>query len=200
MLADAADHLTTIVLLALNAGLRKGEVFNLRWTDLDFVGKHLTVQGEGETREEGAKSAQTRYVPLNREALEVLQAWRTAPAEGYVFPGRTEGERLDDVKKAWLPVVKAAKLTAFRFHDLRHTFASKLAMTGTDLNTIRELLGHADIKMTLRYSHLSPRTKPRRSRRWWRMALSIPRDGLANKGDYQRWQLACWAFIVFMME
>jgi len=161
--ADNADHLTTIVVLALNTGLRKGEVFNLRWADIDVVGQQLTVQGEGEgeTREDGAKSLQTRHVPLNREALEALQVWRTrtAAVDGYVFSGRDDGERLDDVKKAWLPVVKAAKLANFRFHDLRHTFASKLVMAGVDLNTVRELLGHADMKMTIRYAHLAPEHK-----------------------------------------
>lgn len=158
---EAPGHLRTIVVLALNTGLRKGELFNLRWPDIDFVGKQLTVHGEGETREEGSKTAQTRYVPLNREALEFLQIWRnqTAPADGYVFPGRKPGERLDDIKKAWLPVVKAAKLSNFRFHDLRHTFASKLVMAGEHLNTVRELLGHADPKMTLRYAHLAPEHK-----------------------------------------
>jgi integrase len=164
---ENADHLMPIVLVALNTGLRKGEIFNLRWHDVDFIGKQLTVQGEGETREEGAKSSQTRYVPLNAEVVQTLLNWNTnnglhAAANGRVFPGRADSNdgRLDDVKKAWLPVVKAAKLaTAFRFHDLRHTFASKLVMAGVDLNTVRELLGHADLKMTLRYAHLAPEHK-----------------------------------------
>ena len=77
------DHLTPIVLVALNTGLRKGEIFNLRWSDVDLVGAQLTVQGDG------AKSGQTRHVPLNAEALDVLHAWRSdlASADGYVFPG-----------------------------------------------------------------------------------------------------------------
>jgi integrase len=154
---DTADHLTTIVLLTLNTGLRKGEVFNLQWSDLDLVGAQLTVRGDG------AKSGQTRHVPLNQEALRVLTAWHalTVTHHGPVFPGRADSEdgRLDDIKKAWLPVVRAAKLTGFRFHDLRHSFASNLVMKGVDLNTVRELLGHADLKMTLRYAHLAPEHK-----------------------------------------
>ena len=75
-----------------------------------------------------------------------------------MFPGE-DGAPLADVKSAWLPLVDAAKVRAFRFHDFRHTFASKLVMAGVDLNTVRELLGHADLKMTLRYAHLAPEHK-----------------------------------------
>jgi integrase len=152
---DNADHLTSIVLLAINTGLRKGEIFGLQWGSVDLVRQQLTVRGSG------AKSGQTRYVPLNTEAVDVLKQWAKTSdaADGYVFAGREEGESLDDVKNAWLPIVKAAKLVNFTFHDLRHTFASKLVMAGVDLNTVRELLGHADIKMTLRYAHLAPEHK-----------------------------------------
>ncbi|MFN7916897.1 MAG: tyrosine-type recombinase/integrase [Vicinamibacterales bacterium] len=152
--AEGRDHVTAIVLLALNTGLRKGEVFNLGWADVDLLTKLVTVRGEG------AKSGQTRYVNLNDEALAVLKDWRKlSGGDGYVFPGRVEGKPLEDIKHAWGPLMESARITNFTIHDLRHTFASNLVMAGVDLNTVRELLGHADIKMTLRYAHLAPEHK-----------------------------------------
>ncbi|HEY7492791.1 MAG TPA: site-specific integrase [Candidatus Tectomicrobia bacterium] len=144
------DHLTPLILLAINTGLRRSELFHLRWNDIDFQKKVLTVEGST------AKSGQTRHVPLNREAIDILMAWREqAPEMAVVFPGRTN-ERLDNVTKAWKGVLKTAGITHFTFHDLRHTFACKLAMAGVPLNSIRELLGHADLTMTIRYAHLAP--------------------------------------------
>jgi integrase len=143
------------VLLALNTGLRRGELFRLRWRDVAIDRAMLTVRGEG------AKSGQTRHVPLNAEAASVLAAWRhnAAAPPALVFPSVDPEKPLEDVKKGWGPVVRAAKIGPFRFHDLRHHFASRLVQAGVDLNTVRELLGHADIKMVLRYAHLAPETK-----------------------------------------
>ncbi|HUR34785.1 MAG TPA: tyrosine-type recombinase/integrase [Vicinamibacterales bacterium] len=148
------DHMQPIVLLALNTGLRRGELLGLTWGDVDRVGAQLVVRGTE------AKSGRTRYLPLNSEALAVLAAWRPADAkaDAFVFAG-IEGEQMQSLKTAWGKISKAAKLEGFTFHDLRHTFASKLVQAGVDLNTVRELLGHADIKMTLRYAHLAPEHK-----------------------------------------
>lgn len=149
------DYVTPLVLLALNAGLRRGELLQLRWRDLDLQRRILTVRGEG------AKTGQTRHVPLNSEATSVLKAWRptVVDSEWCVFGGSTESTPLVAVKKTWRGVLKNAKITQFRFHDLRHTFASKLVMAGVDLNTVRELLGHKSLLMTLRYAHLAPEHK-----------------------------------------
>jgi len=100
-------------------------------------------------------------VPLNSEALRLLKHWEPedAATRTFVFTNGRSAEPLGDVKKAWKSLVKKAELPAFRFHDLRHTFASKLVMAGVDLNTVRELLGHSDIGMTLRYAHLAPEHK-----------------------------------------
>jgi integrase len=90
-----------------------------------------------------------------------LKAWRpnVFDAGWCVFGGSTESTPLVAVKKAWRGVLKTASVTGFRFHDLRHTFTSKLVMAGIDLNTVRELLGHKSLDMTLRYAHLAPEHK-----------------------------------------
>ena len=151
--ADLVDHVQPLVLLALNTGLRRGELFSLRWADIDLDAVMLTV------RAAAAKSGDSRRVPLNDEAAGVMATWKKcskpADQEGFVFPG-AEGERLTNINKAWATVCSLAKLADFRLHDCRHTFASKLVQKSVDLNTVRELLGHADLSMTLRYSHLTP--------------------------------------------
>jgi integrase len=144
------DYLRPLVLLAINTGLRRGELFNLKWRDVDMDRQTLVVRGIG------AKSGQTRYVPLNPEAVEVLKTWRDCTnGTGHVFAG-DDGRRLVDVKKAWAGLLKRSGIAGFRFHDIRHHFASQLVMRGVDLNTVRDLLGHANLNMTLRYAHLSP--------------------------------------------
>lgn len=149
-IGEYADHFTPLVLLALNTGLRRGELFQLTWADIDLGRAMLTVRGSG------SKNAQTRHVPLNSEAVDVLRAWGPQAA-GYVFPSPLDPrEPLEEIKKGWLAIVATAKIEPFRFHDCRHHFASRLVQTGVDLNTVRELLGHADIKMVLRYAHLAP--------------------------------------------
>jgi integrase len=150
------DHLTPLVLVAVNTGLRRGELFQVCWRDVDLQRRILTVRGEG------AKTGQTRHVPLNSEAVRVLKIWKPGPvceAGWCVFGGSDSSTPTVEIKKAWAGVLKAAKVNGFRFHDLRHTFASKLVMASVDLNTVRELLGHKSIAMTLRYAHLAPEHK-----------------------------------------
>lgn len=148
------DYLRPMVLLSLNTGIRRGELFGLAWNDIDLDQGNLTVRGPK------AKSGKTRHIPLNDEARSVLELWQrdVGSSTTLVFPNKA-GNQLNNVRRAWLGVLDQARIDGFRWHDLRHTFASRLAMAGVDLNTIRELLGHSDYKMTLRYAHLTPHHK-----------------------------------------
>ena len=148
------DYLKPLVLVAHNTGMRRGELFNLLWEDVDLKGKRLTVAGAG------AKTGGTRHLPLNDEAFSTLVAWRNqTESKEYVFTSEKTGGRMDNISSSWASLIKDAGLKSFRFHDLRHSFASKLVMAGVDLNTVRELLGHTTIEMTLRYAHLAPEHK-----------------------------------------
>lgn len=153
--APFVDHLKPLVLLSLNTGLRRGELFNLAHPHIDLERGLLTVVGDTE----GNKTVKARHVPLNQEARTVLADWMTyKQPSGLLFPGRN-GKRLDNISNGWERLRKDAQMVNFRWHDLRHTFASKLVMAGVDLNTVRELLGHAGLDMTLRYAHLAPEHK-----------------------------------------
>ncbi|WP_213876129.1 tyrosine-type recombinase/integrase [Pseudomonas sp. dw_358] len=150
---EFTDHLKPMVLLSLNTGMRRGELFDLKWPAVNVSNKTITIVGDL------SKTLETRHIPMNKEALATLEAWkRQSTGTGYVFPGQ-DGDRLDDVKTAWLNLLERAQIEGFRWHDMRHDFASRLVMAGVPLNTVRELLGHSDIKMTLRYAHLAPGTK-----------------------------------------
>jgi integrase len=142
------DHLTPAVILSMNTGMRRGELLQLRWAAIDMKGKQITVEGST------AKSQQTRHIPLNDEALEVLKHWKAqAPDTERVIAVDT------GFKTAWGALLERARITKFRWHDLRHHFASRLVQAGVPLNTVRELLGHGSMAMTLRYAHLAPDQK-----------------------------------------
>ncbi|MFT4255699.1 MAG: site-specific integrase [Pseudoxanthomonas sp.] len=146
------DYLLPVVLVALNTGMRRGELLGLEWGNVNLPGKLLTVTVGN------AKSRKARHIPLNAEALDVLTRWKKQAAKDarLVFPSPKTGGRMDNINTSWEEICAEAKLEDFRFHDLRHSFASRLVMAGVDLNTARELLGHSDIRMTLRYAHLAP--------------------------------------------
>jgi integrase len=147
-----ADHLAPAILVSLNTGMRRGELLNLTWRNVDLEQRNITVEADT------AKGAKTRHIRLNDEAVKVLRTWRDQPGAKsliYVF-SNNDGQPLANVRKSWVGILKRAGIENFRWHDLRHTFASNLVIAGVDLNKVRALLGHTDYKMTLRYAHLAP--------------------------------------------
>ncbi|MCH8136128.1 MAG: site-specific integrase [Proteobacteria bacterium] len=142
------DHLEPMVLLALNTGMRRGEILHLRWSD---VGQNeIVVQGAT------TKSSQTRTIPLNAESKSILERWSSNSE--WVFPGPNESP-LTTVKRSWGGIREIANLPALRFHDLRHTFATNILRRGADIKTVSALLGHADIATTTKYLHATDESK-----------------------------------------
>lgn len=148
-----ADHLHPMILLSINTGLRRGEIFSLKWENVNLERALLTIEGAY------AKSGKTRHIPLNSEAISVLKEWRRQTDSNDLVFHNKDGLRFDNIKNGWATILNAAKIKNFRWHDLRHHFASRLVMSDVDLNTVRELLGHSDMSMTLRYAHLAPEHK-----------------------------------------
>lgn len=149
---DQYLHLKPIVIIALHTGMRKGEILGLKWRDVDIQRKtiHLSDTKNGEKRD----------VPMNDIVTKTIIAVPKHRDSAYIFCNQ-KGEPYGDIKKSFLTAIKKSDIVDFHFHDLRHTFASQLVMAGVDLNTVRDLLGHKSLEMTLRYSHLSPEHKQR---------------------------------------
>jgi integrase len=151
LLSNCQDEFKPVVEIAINTGLRKSELLNLKWEQIDFNTNTASIVD--------TKNQEDRQIPLNETARKILEGMeRKSP---YVFRD-AEGSTFIDVRYSFENAVKKTGLQDFRFHDLRHTFASNLIMQeGVELNDVRELLGHKRIDMTLRYAHLSPKHKTR---------------------------------------
>jgi len=154
-----ADYLKPMIILCLNTGIRRNSILSLEWRDVDFAEESIMV------RAETSKSDKQYIVPMSDLVRDTLKLWQsqcknTAP-RSLVFPSPKTGKKMDNCNSSWEALLKKAEIENFRWHDMRHDFASQLVMKGVDLNTVRELLGHADLKMTLRYAHLAPEAKKR---------------------------------------
>jgi integrase len=132
--------------LALNTGMRRGEQFGLQWKDVDFANKRLIVRGK----------TGTRPIRLNTAAIGALRKLQAITGnESHVSPDAGASVKRDS--RRWFEkACKKAGVTDFHWHDLRHTFASRLVMGGSDIVSVKELLGHKDVKMTMKYAHLAP--------------------------------------------
>ena len=147
-LVDSSDErLKAVILFAVNTGMRLGEIQGLKWGEVDFARGFITLR---ET-----KNGETRFVPMNRTVKETLLNLKMTAKDlnSYIFCNKFGN--LYNPRVPFKRALTKAKISDFKFHDLRHTAASYLAMSGIDLNTIRAILGHKSIRMVLRNAHLS---------------------------------------------
>lgn len=152
LISNCSEYLKPIVIIALNTGMRKGEIFRLEWNHIDFKRGIIYILD--------TKNGEKREIPINKMAEVALISVKRNPDSPYIFCNK-EGKPFSDITTSFFTAMKKTGIINFRFHDLRHTFASQLVMSGIDLNTVRELLGHKSLNMTLRYAHLSSDHKKR---------------------------------------
>jgi len=144
------QYFRPIIVMALNTTMRLGEILNLRWEDLDL--------GAGMIHILKSKSGKGREIPMSDQLRDEFSRIPRLLGSEYVFPGKT-GEPLKVIKRSWHKALRGAQIKDVTFHTLRHTAASYLVMCGIDIRTVQDILGHADIRMTMRYAHLSPAHK-----------------------------------------
>lgn len=141
--ASKSDALGTVVRFALATGARRGEILGLEWSSVDLARRTARFLD--------TKNGESRTVPLAKPAVSILKEWkRNRLPTGRVFPFPK-----DTLHKYWRIAVEESKVKNFRFHDLRHSAASYLAMSGASLMDIAAILGHKTLAMVKRYSHLS---------------------------------------------
>jgi integrase len=151
-LVQACDkHLKPVVITALNTGMRKGEILSLTWDNVDLRHGFILL--------EITKNGERREIPINETLRAALSGIMRRLDTPHVFYNADTGTPYVNLHKPFQSALKRAKIKDFRFHDLRHTFASHLVMAGVDITTIKELLGHKTLTMTLRYAHLAPSHK-----------------------------------------
>lgn len=141
-----SKYLRDFIIISLNTGMRKGELLSLKWSQIrnGFIYLEKTKTDEG------------RQIPINTDLEACFKSMRKQQEfqSEYIFPDDS-GKHLLDIRKGFNSALKRAGINDFRPHDLRHTFASYYVMRGGSLKALKEILGHKDIKMTMRYSHLS---------------------------------------------
>ena len=154
LLKASSKHLKTIIIVALNTGMRLGEVLSLQWNKVNLSGKTIRV--------EKTKSGRIRIININSNLLdELLKLKKRSGNCVYLFINARTGKPLTTVKTAFKAACRRSGVQGLRFHDLRHAFASRLVEKGVDLITVKDLLGHSSVKTTERYTHSQKEQKKR---------------------------------------
>ena len=145
LLQNAAPYVQDLIRFALNTGLRVGEIFSLRWENVDWAKNILNVFA--------LKTQKIRAIPFNGESRKVLEYWGLGKRNEFVFYNPETGKPFVDLKAGFKLACKKAGVEGVTWHTLRHTFASRLVDRGVDIVTVKELLGHSSLTVTMRYTH-----------------------------------------------
>jgi integrase len=145
LVRNAAPYLQDIILFALNTGLRIGEIFILLWSNVDWEKDVLNVFAP--------KTGKIRAIPMNAETRRILETWVKGKRNEFIFYNYETGKPFVDLSAGLALACQKAGITGVTWHTLRHTFASRLLDRGVDIVTVKELLGHSTVLVTMRYLH-----------------------------------------------
>lgn len=146
LIENCSETLKSIITVALNTGMRRAEILNLTWNQVDFEARRIKV--------EKTKSGKVRFIPVNEILFNKLNRLKSENGQSpFVFFNPETKQPFLDMKTGFKTALKRAEIKGLRFHDLRHTFASRLVERGVDIETVRDLLGHHSILITQRYVH-----------------------------------------------
>lgn len=149
LLGKAHEPLRSAIIVAIHSGLREEEQAALLWADVRFEEGIIVVRN--------TKSRRDRVLPMNGTLRETLKAVYRHPSSPFVFTNPDRRDRYDRFNNTtWRKLLVKAEVKNFRWHDLRHTFGSRLAQAGRSILEIKDLLGHSDVTVTMRYAHLAP--------------------------------------------
>jgi integrase len=149
ILVGRRAHIRPIVVVALKTGMRQGEILGMKWENVDFEQKTIYVAH--------TKTGRPRKLPMSKPVeVELRSLKQDASSEEHVFSYARTGLKLTTFRHAWEGACTAAKISGLRFHDLRHTFATRLRAKGVHEMDIMSLLGHTTLQMTSRYTHAMP--------------------------------------------
>jgi integrase len=148
-LTGRRDHIRSVVTIALNTGMRRGEILRLQWEHVNFLARTIFIAR--------SKTGRTRTIPMNDIVFkELMLLKQDAGPKDFVFSNARTGVNIDSIKTGWRNACEKAGLVNLRFHDTRHTFATRLRANGVHEWDIRDLLGHASVRMTSVYTHQTP--------------------------------------------
>jgi len=154
LLPSCPKYLRPIIIVALNTGMRRGEILRLRWKQVDLERRFITV--------ENTKSGKNRTIPVNDVLYQELARIKAQSGKSeLVFPNPKTERPFIELKKSFKKACRAVGIHDLRFHDLRHTFATRLIEAGVDIVTVMELMGHFSVRITQRYTHPGQNQKRR---------------------------------------
>lgn len=158
LLVRLSPTMYPVILTFLKTGLRRNELINLKWADVDFENKVITVRAQDVATGHHSKTYEERYIPVDDEILGVLKSLRRKSnnINENIFCTKDGKPRTNNLLRELKRQAKSIGITSIDLHTLRHTYASHLRMAGADLEAVGKLLGHKDPKTTKIYEHLTP--------------------------------------------